>query len=749
VKLNKKDVVRIADVLDVSSYIDESGVLSWKPQTGIWKIIRYGHTPTGVMPHPVDSYANGLECDKMSREAMEVHFNNYVEKIIKSAGNQINAIKSVVLDSYEAGAQTWTSGFREKFIDKRGYDPLFWLPCFGKGETRKSGNSSSDWIEPMGSLVVESEDLSARFRSDYLQTIEDLVLEGNILALSSLTKNHTGIKFCLQPYNAPYNFVSGGMIADYVSGEFWHNKSDYGWWTLPLAASVAHLAGTPVVSAEAFTATPLSANWDILPEDMKAEADLAFSKGVNSFQMHVMPHQPWSDEIFPGMISQSWGVQLNRHNPIWKKTVDWIGYITRVQSMLREGNSVEDVVCLYPSFQKGLLQLNGYKCDAIDEKTLLNSMSADETGLVLETGRRYKLLVLPESKSMKPEVLKRIADLVSRGACVLGLPPSHSPSLTNYPQCDSIVSVLVDEIWGTCEGDSKQMHRYGKGCVFSGYSVEETLQELRIYKDFESISPNPAIVWCHRRLDETDIYFVANQSQKEQCVPLTFRVSGMMPELWDAQKKTINIAEDWENNGTTTTVNIDFEPLQSYFVVFRVKTSERKSERKNRCEVIATKPLSGEWTVSFHPVGNGEKFNVTIPKPKDFTLFNDERIKYFSGNAIYSTSIFLAQSELVKSTGVIIDLGKVGGIASLKVNGKFVGNLWKAPYKKDILSYLSKGENHIEIEVTNTLTNCLIGDEQKPCDMELAEDHNYRRLVEYPKWLYRGEQRESGRKTFT
>ena len=103
---------------------------------------------------------------------------------------------------------------------------------------------------------------------------------------------------------------------------------------------------------------------------------------------------------------------------------------------------------------------------------------------------------------------------------------------------------------------------------------------------------------------------------------------------------------------------------------------------------------------------------------------------------------------------VCMDLGNVGGIVSLRINGKDVGILWKHPYKADITEYINSGNNLIEIEVTNTLTNLLIGDEQNPTDVKCSID-NYGgifrgiRLVEYPDWLFLGKSRPSNRKTFT
>lgn len=756
IKLSDSDVVSLSDIHDITKYVKAGEIAGWKADAGRWKIIRYGYTPTGVMPHPVDNYVNGLECDKMSREAITTHFTNYVKKILDIAGDKAGrTVEAVVLDSYEAGGQTWTPRFREKFIEKRGYDPLYWLPTFGKGEIRGSKNSSLDWIPPVGELIVENRDLTERFRYDFYKTIEELVLEENIAALTELSHRYPDVKFELQPYNAPYNFVRGGRMADRVSGEFWHGNSSYGWWTLRLAASVAHITKNPIVYAEAFTASPSAGNWDILPEDMKAEADLAFSLGVNAFQLHVMPHQPWDDSVFPGMVSQSWGTQLNRHNSWWTQSKAWNEYLTRVQGMLRQGEAVADVAYLYPTFQKTIPVVDGYNCDAMDETFVQEHVYADAEGLVLDNGRRYKLLVLPDNETMSLSLVKKIAALVKDGACIVGARPLKSSGLSGYPTVDSEIQKLSAEVWGDCDGTNVRKHKYGKGTVYCGMSVAEVMKDMAVEKDLEILAGGNSIVWTHRKTADADIYFVANQSRKPVGAEILFRVAGMLPEIWDAEKGTTTQKVTWEKEDGRTKVSLELESLQSLFVIFRKQTKDTGSGKSIDVSESIVSEIAGPWKVLFKPVKAQESFEVNMDSLYDWTISADKRLKYFSGTATYSKNVHLIKKEIKDAQAVYLDLGKVGGIVSLKINGREVAVLWKHPFKADITRYVKPGKNVFEIEVTNTLTNCLIGDEQYPLDIKFGRlDYagkvfRGRWLLEYPKWLYTGDKRPTERKTFT
>jgi len=46
------------------------------------------------------------------------------------------------------------------------------------------------------------------------------------------------------------------------------------------------------------------------------------------------------------------------------------------------------------------------------------------------------------------------------------------------------------------------------------------------------------------------------------------------------------------------------------------------------------------------------------------------------------------------------------------VNGKYLGIVWKRPFRVDITDALKPGENALEIKVTNLWVNRLIGDQQ-------------------------------------
>ena len=87
-------------------------------------------------------------------------------------------------------------------------------------------------------------------------------------------------------------------------------------------------------------------------------------------------------------------------------------------------------------------------------------------------------------------------------------------------------------------------------------------------------------------------------------------------------------------------------------------------------------------------------------------------VKYFSGTATYSKTIQIPESALAPGAHVSLDLGEVRDLAEVAVNGKYLGIVWKTPFKVDVTEALKPGSNQIVIQVTNLWVNRLIGDQQ-------------------------------------
>ena len=98
---------------------------------------------------------------------------------------------------------------------------------------------------------------------------------------------------------------------------------------------------------------------------------------------------------------------------------------------------------------------------------------------------------------------------------------------------------------------------------------------------------------------------------------------------------------------------------------------------------------------------------------KSWTEFDEPGIKYYSGTANYSQSFKLKVHE-IKEKRLILDLGNVREMASVKINGYQMQVRWSAPFQFDVTPYVKAGTNNLEVEVVNMWANRLIGDGKLP-----------------------------------
>lgn len=544
--------IEAGKIVDLTSKLGPDGRLEWDVPAGDWTLLRIGHTSTGKMNAPAPDSGRGLECDKMSRAAVEANFAGMMGKIIAEAGPLAGkSLKMVLADSWEAGCQNWTPAMREEFTKRRGYDPTPWLPC-------------------IAGRVVGSLEESERFLWDFRKTIGDLIAENHYGTFQELCHKNNML------FTAEAPGIGMPTIADQLQckartdvpmGEFWidgHNDSRE-------PACAAHTGGQNIATAEAFTARTGDAKWTKAPFDHKALGDLNFCRGINRFVFHRYAMQPWMDRV-PGMTMGPWGTNFERTNTWWEQAKPWMDYLSRSQALLQSGRFHADVLYFYGEGAPVALTGRepkipaGYDYDAIDAEALIKNLTVTDGRLTLPSGMSYRFLLLPPGDRLTPAALRKIKELAAAGATVVGERPTKSPSLSDYPKCDAEIAALAAELWGN-EATPSGSRPVGKGRVVWGTPLQDVLSDAGLKPDFESA--NAKCPWIHRLAGDADIYFVSNQSPGPAVVPCTFRVAGKMPELWHPDTGKIEPAPVFTEKDGLTTVPLSFDPAGSVFVVFR------------------------------------------------------------------------------------------------------------------------------------------------------------------------------------
>ncbi len=559
----------LEDVVQLHS--DGEGKLDWDVPAGDWTILRIGHVPTGKDNHPAPPEGDGLEVDKLSRKALDAHWAGMMAKVIADVGPLAGKVlNNALIDSYEVGSQNWTPLMREEFRARRGYDMTPWLPV-------------------IAGFTIESKEKSERFLWDLRRTIADLYADNYFGYFGELCHRH-GMQFSTEPYgNGGFDSIQCGGKADIPMGEFWIGGGAME--TTRVAASVGHIYGRPVIGAESFTADDVRGKFLEEPYAIKALGDQVFCNGINRYIFHRYAAQPWMN-LRPGMTMGPWGTHLERTETWWTEAGTWLKYVARCQYLLQKGTFVADT--LYYTGENSPVDwvykprlTPGFDYDSCDA-LILNRLAVKDGRLLLPSGMSYRLLVLPDTKFMRPAIARKINELVAAGAVVVGPKPTLSPSLTNYPASETELASIADQVWGTT--DTAKEHAFGKGRVFWGQALEDVYAKLHAEPDFEahSLSARSKFAYIHRRIALSsagwaDVYFVSNQTYQPATVDCAFRVgehpkfqipnskfqSFKAPELWHADTGETEMAPVYRGSGARTIVSLNLGPAESVFVVFR------------------------------------------------------------------------------------------------------------------------------------------------------------------------------------
>jgi hypothetical protein len=328
--------------------------------------------------------------------------------------------------------------------------------------------------------------------------------------------------------------------------------------------------------------------------------------------------------------------------------------------------------------------------------------------LVLPDGMSYRILVLPQTDGMRPELLRKLRELVSGGATVVGPRPKSSPSLTGYPAADSEVAQLAAELWGDIDGISRNYHRLGKGQVVFGLPLKDVLNAVKLQPDFEYAGGLDAeMAWLHRRTANADIYYVANLSDRPQDLQARFRIEGKAAEIWHPDTGQIEPA-GYAISGGRTTVSVHLDERELVFVVFRSAAAQPTRQIPMLSTSVLT-TIDGPWNVTF-PANLGAPERIQLTSLTPWSANAENGVKYFSGTATYSRTVQVQQNWLAAGSQILLDLGVVNDLAEVVVNGTPVAITWKPPYRVDVTRALKAGSNAIEIKVTNEWNNRILGD---------------------------------------
>lgn len=688
-------------IVDLTGKMRPDGSLDWTPPKGKWRVIRLGSSLLGTTNHPAPPEATGLEVDKFDGAAVRRYLEHYIGTYKDAAGEDLvgkRGVRALLTDSIEVGAANWTPRMIEQFKRLRGYDPMPYLPT-------------------LAGVLVGTREQSDKFLRDYRQTLADLMASEHYGTVAQVA-HENGLKVYGEALEDNRPSLGDDMAmrshADVPMSALWTFGRKAGpnpsyLADMKGAASVAHVYGQNIVAAESMTSA--LAPWAYAPNELRRIIDLEFASGVNRPVVHTSVHQPVDDKV-PGLSLAFFGQFFNRHEAWAELARPWVDYMARSSLLLQAGRNVADVAYFYGE-EGPLTALYGRKpigdapkahaYDFINRDALFDAIEVQDGEIVAKGGARYKAIQLGgSSRRMTVATLRRLATLVEAGATVVGHAPESSPALADGK---ADFAALVAKLWS-----GAPVTRLGAGQVIVSADIDAALAKAGVSPDFRmsGASADAQVLFVHRALGDGDLWFLNNRKTVDERVEARFRVTGKQPELWHADSgRSEPVSYRIENGETIVPLTLGAE--SSVFVVFR-KPAKANSLIIKKVVPTAVAMLDRPWQVAFQ-ADRGAPAGITLPKLASLSDQAEPGVRYFSGMATYTSSFTLPKS-VNAGAPLWLNLGEVGEIAEVSVNGKHVGYAWHKPYRVDLSGVVRKGVNSVEVKVANLWVNRLIGDAQ-------------------------------------
>jgi len=251
--------------------------------------------------------------------------------------------------------------------------------------------------------------------------------------------------------------------------------------------------------------------------------------------------------------------------------------------------------------------------------------------------------------------------------------------------------------------------------IYASYDVTaRLLAQAGMVPDFE---PSNEVRYSHRRTADTDIYFLGNRQNHAITPTCRFRVTGRLPEWWDPISGTCRALPEYQEDGGVTVVPLQMEAGESGFVIFRQPPASGAHRGRNFPPLQAVANIAGPWEVAFDPQWGGPE-KAAFAQLEDWTARAEPGIKFYSGKAVYRTQFDVDPQAAQRS--LVISLGDVKNMASVRLNGKDLGILWCQPWRVAVPAGALQPHNTLEVTVANLWVNRLIGDSDKPQEKRLT-----------------------------
>ena len=746
------------------------------------------HVPKGewrLMAFWLKKNSGGVAVDHFSVTAMQHYCDYFGGKLYRAFGQEFGkTVDSFFADSFELPDSPsgfyWSENLLEEFHRFKGYYLTPYLPA----------------------IWWQVDEISPKIRYDVNEFLHHQGLKAFFKTFLGWCHAH-GVKGRIQPYGFTTDNIEAAGLTDIPEMEITPGEKDqHPWFDTRIGpkkyvASGAHIYGRPIISTEAYTFMHHE-RYRATLEELKIATDGYLRCGATKFYNHGYSFSPEHDIAPTRTIG--FAARISHQNIWWDYYPLLADYVGRCSWILRQGHFAPDIAIYSPlanqwtldvlnarkwtrEFDWGdlgeLLIANGYDFDLLNDDALQH-IAKIENGRIKIRNMEYKILLIPNIKSLPLETLQFMQKYAQEGGVVIALDrlPDSSVGLEDYAVQDNKVRDLVQEMFDEKKTRGQSTKKYGKGQT---YFIEKVIHRpiwwdryasyldpfLEILRkhvppdfgiDFAyyTLRKNKGLSFMHRKLSDADIYFVSNIQNKKSKIPVTFRVKNSTIEEWNPYNGKISSVFCYQENENGIEIPLKLMPYESTVFVFhahqrsdhvtntdfdQIAKMEGKSisavasqngehqikadvDGKLVCKTVpvtnipAPFLISGQWMLSLA----GKDFpqiNKTMKKLTSWT--DDPKTRHFSGTGKYEIQFDLPKEYVAPDVILQLDLGQVGNIAEVHLNGKNAGIIWMRGQTVDISSFARVGQNKLIVLVTNTLINRVsVMKKAKPVPKELV-----------------------------
>jgi len=515
--------------------------------------------------------------------------------------------------------------------------------------------------------------------------------------------------------------------------------------------SGARFYGRDIVSAEAYTFIH-PARYRTNLQDLKIATDAFLRDGITQIYNHGYFGSPEA-HVAPSR-DFPWANRIDHWNTWWPHYHHVAEYVARCCSLLRQGRIAADVliyspqasvwseravwgstrrVMPYGNLAKTLVA-NGYDFDIVNDD-LLQHRTQFRDGQIEINGQKYRMLILPRVTVVPIETMRAIWKFAQAGGTVVALDtvPEAAAGMKDYQENDRELKQIVVRLFSESPGNKSG------GTFIPEYKIDRKpfnpgrqpaaptppldAAQHRLLDILHKLTPpdfsighgvqSDGLTYIHKEIGDVDVYFVCNLQQQRIASDVTFRVAGKVPQRWDAITGAVAPVSGYRQVADRTVVALDMEPWESAFFVFVPGVRAQESVKPMARQEALPEPLAigGAWRMKLEGYGF-ETFDTTCETLVSWT--ENLRTRHFSGTGRYEIGFEVPAERMVPESRVMLELGEVGNLAEVELNGQAMGVAWMTPYRIDVTKALHAGNNKLVVRVTDALIHYVSGLKEPP-----------------------------------